>query len=39
MEINILSPELEAALPRQIFAGLLARINGLRAPPAKAACA
>jgi hypothetical protein len=29
----------EAALPRQIFAGLLARINGLRAPPAKAACA
>jgi hypothetical protein len=29
----------EAALPRQVFAGILARINGLRDPPAEAACA
>ncbi len=29
----------EAALPRRVFAGILARINGLRAPPAEAACA
>ena len=29
----------EAALPRRVFAGILARINGLRGPPAEAACA
>jgi hypothetical protein len=26
----------EAALPRRVFAGILARINGLRGPPAEA---
>ena len=29
----------EAALPRAVFAGILGLINGLRGPPAKAACA
>ena len=29
----------EAALPRAVFAGVLDRINGLRGPPAEAACA
>jgi hypothetical protein len=29
----------EAALPRSVFAGVLDLINGLRGPPAKAACA
>jgi len=29
----------EAALPRAIFAGMLMLINGLRGPPAEAACA
>jgi len=28
-----------AALPRTVFAGVLDRINGLRGPPAEAACA
>jgi hypothetical protein len=28
----------EAALPRAVFAGVLDRINGLRGPPAEAAC-
>jgi hypothetical protein len=29
----------EAALPRAVFAGVLDLINGLRGPPAEAACA
>jgi hypothetical protein len=29
----------EAALPRKVFAGVLGLINGLRGPPAEAACA
>jgi hypothetical protein len=29
----------EAALPRDVFAGVLGLINGLRGPPAEAACA
>jgi hypothetical protein len=29
----------EAALPREVFAGVLGLINGLRGPPAEAACA
>jgi hypothetical protein len=29
----------EAALPRAVFAGILALINGLRGPPTQAACA
>jgi hypothetical protein len=28
-----------ASLSRRVFAGILARINGLRGPPAEAACA